>query len=124
MATVRARLNRSVWHSRADRPVPARQGRQPTPYTQRGDEPMIKVLSSTFGSRAARVIATILAITVLLVQGFLLYRWEAYTDCVGRQATAASDRARALSEATDLERVAERDLLSAPSAAARDRVVQ
>lgn len=72
---------------------------------------MIKTLSSTFSSRAARVVVNVLAVLVLLVQFYLLYRWETYARC----AEATAQRGQAISAATDRERAAERELLEAPS---------
>lgn len=83
---------------------------------------MIKILSSTFSSSAARVAVNVLAVLVLVVQGYLFYQWEAYTECVGDRASLAAQRARAISRATDVERAAERELLRRPSPEARAAV--
>lgn len=85
---------------------------------------MIRVLANTFSSKAARVAVNVLAGVVLVTQLYLLYRFEAYVDCVADSATVSAERGRAIAVATDGERAAERDLLATPSAAGRERALQ
>jgi hypothetical protein len=81
------------------------------------------MLASTFGSKAARIVVNILAVMVLVVQAYLFFRWELYTECVAQQATVAADRDRTIAQAIDVERAAERQLLLSPSEAKRIAVL-
>lgn len=65
-------------------------------------------------SPVGRSIVTVLAVVSLALSLYVGYRYVELIDCLQSHAAADAVRTRAIAEATDLERMADRDLLEGP----------
>lgn len=65
-------------------------------------------------TRTTKALTTGLSIIAILLSGFLLFRLQAYIDCVAEAQSLAGERTRAIAAATDAERVADAALVAGP----------
>jgi hypothetical protein len=72
---------------------------------------------------AARGITTLVALATLLLAVVLGVRQQFYISCVGDRQQADAERTAAISEATEAERAADRELLADPNADRRARAL-